>query len=157
METDHSQTEKGSSTVGTTPHLHKQPLLVLLELVPCRASNLVQLSLKFVLVNIAISESSQSFLGFLFLTLDHEPSGAFGEEDDHDALDCGSHEENGQWDLIGSLAHHGVRSKVNTCACDGTDRKHDLVETEDYTPEMGRSCLVDVELGESEEPSNGNT
>lgn len=109
------------------------------------------------LINVAISESPECFLGFLLLALNHKPSRAFGKEDDHDALDCGSDEEDSERDLVRSLAHDGMCSEVNTCSSDGSNRQHDLIESKNNTTKMSRSCFMYIELREGEEPSHRNT
>lgn len=93
MEADNGETEKCSSKVCSSPHLKEQPLLILLELISRRATNLIQLSLELMFVNMVVSKSSECFLGFLFLALDHEPTRTFGKEDDHNGLDGRSHKK----------------------------------------------------------------
>jgi len=87
MEAHHSNGKKRAAKIRPTPHLQKQKLLVLLQLLTRRLANFIELSLKLELVDVGISELAKRRLGVVFPALDHEPSGRFwGEEKHQDSL-----------------------------------------------------------------------
>jgi hypothetical protein len=157
MEADNRETEKCSAEIGSTPHLQEQPLLVLLNLIPSRTTNFIQLGLKFMFVDVVITKLPECFLSLLFFTLDHEPARTFWEEDNHNSLNGWGDKEDGKGDLIRAFGQDGVSSKVNARTDDGADRKHDLVESKDDATEMSWCSFLDVELREGKEPSDGDT
>lgn len=154
MKANNRKTEQCSSQISSPPHLQPQPLLILLQLVPRRTLDLIQLSLELMFINRTSFQTSQRFLRFMFTAHDHQPSRRFREEDDHDGLYCWSDEEYCKRDLVGTFVEHCMSAKINGGASDGSDGEHHLVEAEDDSAEVSWCCFMDVELGEGEEPAD---
>jgi hypothetical protein len=131
METNYRNRKQCPPQIRPPPHLQEQSLLILLELLPRRLTNLIKLSLKLELVNVGVAQAAQRPLGRVFLALRHQPARRLrGEEEHQDGLQSGRDEEDGQRNLVGVATFHGVGAEVDARADNGADGQHHLIHGE---------------------------
>lgn len=86
--------------------------------------------------------------------MSHKPSWTFREEDQRDRLDGRRNEEEGEWDPVGALIQHIVRSKINGCTNDGSNAELGLVNGENNAAQVSWGCFADVDLAKCQEPAH---
>jgi hypothetical protein len=160
MKADCCYGKESAAPVCAPEHLHPQLLATpstMLHFSGGGYTDLIELSLELGFFDLPIAEAPESGLGSLFLALSHQPPRALGEEEERDGLDCRRSEEDGKRDTVGFLALHIVCRVVDGGTNDRPDAQLALIDAKDNAAKMGRRDLVDVDLGEGEEPPNGDT